>query len=76
LELSMDPNSTHGAVMVAAPPPESWGTARFFARLARAEHDVAAYWVGTVHRPAHRVGHPRLNIDGCPGCAYEQAAKA
>jgi hypothetical protein len=55
------------------PPADRWGTAVLFARLARVELQVAAYWLKTVYRPAHRAYHPRLNIAGCPGCAYETA---
>jgi hypothetical protein len=53
--------------------PETWGTASRFRRLARVDADTAAYWLLTVHRPAHRVGHPLLNVEDCPGCAFETA---
>lgn len=56
-------------------PVERWGTSSYFARRARVSLDEAAYWLRTVYRPAHRVGHPFLRIDGCPGCAYETAAR-
>jgi hypothetical protein len=52
-----------------------WGTASHFRRLARVDVDTAAYWLATVHRPAHRISHPFLNVEGCPGCAFETAAQ-
>ena len=57
------------------PEVDTWGTASYFRRLARVDLDVAAYWVGQVHRPAHRFQHPHLNIEGCPGCAFETAVR-
>lgn len=56
--------------------PDTWGTASQFRRLARVDQDVAAYWLDTVHRPAHRVAHPRLNVESCPGCVFELAVAA
>jgi hypothetical protein len=56
-------------------PIERWGTASYFARIARVDLETAAYWVRTVYRPGHRIGHPFLSIDGCPGCNYETAAR-
>ncbi len=72
-----------GAVAVAptqsagtgTPGPDRWGTSTLFERLTRADRAVAAYWVATVARPAHRLGHPLLNQD-CPGCRYELAVTA
>jgi hypothetical protein len=56
------------------PPSTSWGTSTLFEQLSGASHKDGEYWVRYVSRPAHRLGHPRLNISGCPGCAYETAA--
>jgi hypothetical protein len=56
--------------------PETWGTASRFRRLARVDADTASYWLRTVGRRAHHFGHPNLNIDRCPGCAFEDSAKA
>lgn len=54
----------------------TWGTATHFSRLTGADHETSAYWVRVVARGAHRMGHPKLTIEGCPGCAYEQAVAA
>ena len=52
---------------------ETWGSLRRFMRLARVDESVAKYWTIVVHRPAHRFGHPNLNIEGCHGCLFETA---
>jgi len=54
----------------------TWGTPGEFAQLTGVNDSDAHYWATTVWRPAHRVGHPRLNIADCPGCIYEQAVQA
>jgi hypothetical protein len=56
-----------------SPDDGTWGTATYFSRLTGADLETASYWLRTVSRPAHRFGHPHLNIDGCPGCAFERA---
>jgi hypothetical protein len=55
------------------PPEDSWGTLPYFRRLARVDAVEGLYWLVTVFRPAHRTGHPLLNVEGCPGCAFETA---
>ncbi len=60
-----------------SPPPTSqaltFGTATYFSRMTGVDLETSAYWVSTVDRPAHRMGHPRLNVEGCPGCVFERA---
>jgi hypothetical protein len=56
--------------------PDTWGTPSRFRRLARVDLDDAAYWLAAVSRPAHRAGHPRLNVKRCPGCVFETATAA
>lgn len=51
----------------------TFGTTSYFSRMTGADRDIAAYWTKTVDRAAHRNVHPRLNIEGCPGCAFETA---
>lgn len=55
---------------------ESWGSLRQFMRLTGVDELGSYYWIVTVWRPAHRVGHPFLNIVDCPGCLFETAAVA
>ncbi len=61
--------------VIVPPPTDSpdFGTSSSFSRMTGVDSETAAYWVATVSRAAHRVGHPRLNIDGCPGCTFERA---
>ncbi len=56
--------------------PETWGTATYFARLARVDQGTSIYWVTRVARRAHKLGHPFLSIAGCPGCLFERAGAA
>lgn len=53
-----------------------WGTATYFVRLTGVDLLTAIHWVTVIYRGAHAMGHPRLNIDRCPGCLFELAVKA
>jgi hypothetical protein len=55
---------------------DTWGTITRFRRLTRVQRADADYWTRVVSRPAHRMGHPNLTIQGCPGCLFETAVDA
>jgi hypothetical protein len=67
---------THDDTVATAEPPTlplTYGTTSYFSRMTGADRDIAAYWTSTVDRAAHRNVHPRLSVEGCPGCVFERA---